>query len=211
MLKVKKKKCRVHSLTGRITLASLQKAFKAVKKNRGAAGIDKVSIKMFESNLTENFPALEKQLKDRSYQPLPLRRKYIPKGNTGKLRPLGIPAVRCRVAHEMVRYLINPISEHTFHDSSHGFRQERSCHTAMKELIEYYKQGYRIVLDADIKGFFDNISHKLILDMVAAEISDGNILGLIKKFLQAGVMEEGRIKPTRKGTPQGGLITPPTQ
>ncbi len=207
MLKVKKKKCRVHSLTGRITLSTLNKAFKAVKKNRGAAGIDKQSIQMFESNLDENLSAMMRQLKDGSYEPIPLRRVYVPKGKT-KLRPLGIPAVRCRVAHEMIRSLINPIFEHIFHNNSHGFRQGHSCHTAMDQLLDYYNQGYKTVLDADIKGFFDNIVHKLIMDLVAAEISDGNILGLIKKFLQAGVMEDGRIKPTTKGTPQGGVISP---
>jgi group II intron reverse transcriptase/maturase len=112
------------------------------------------------------------------------------------------------VAQEMLRSLISPIFERIFHNNSHGFRIQRSCHTAMNQLIEYYNQGYRYVVDADIKGFFDNIPHKLILDLVAAEISDGNILGLIRKFLQAGVMEDGRIKPTRKGTPQGGVISP---
>ncbi len=207
MLKVVKKKCRVHSLTGRITLLTLKKAFKAVKKNRGVAGIDKQSIKMFESNLDENLMALMRQLKDRSYLPIPLKRVYIPKGKT-KLRPLGIPAVRCRVAQEMIRSLINPIFERIFHDNSHGFRRNHSCHTAMEQLLEYYYQGYRTVLDSDVKGFFDNIGHKLILGLVAAEISDGNILSLIKKFLQAGVMEEGRLKPTTKGTPQGGVISP---
>lgn len=208
MLRVQKKKCRIHSLTGRITLSSLKKAFKKVKKNRGAAGIDKQSIKMFESNLEENLMALMRQLKDGSYKPIPLRREYIPKDDKGNLRPLGIPPVRCRVAQEMIRSLINPYFEHIFHDNSHGFRENHSCHTAMEQLLDYYEQGFRTVLDADIKGFFDNIVHKLIMDMVSAEISDGNILGLIKKFLQAGVMEEGRIKPTRKGTPQGGVISP---
>lgn len=198
---------RIHSLTGRITFGALKKAFKAVRRNRGAAGIDKQSIRMFEANLTENLLTLERELKDGSYWPFPLRRVYIPKGG-GKVRPLGIPAVRCRVAQEVVRSLINPFFENIFHNNSHGFREERSCHTAMAQLVEYYKQGYRSVLDADIRSFFDDIPHKLILDMVGAVISDGNILSLIRKFLQAGVMEEGVLKPTTKGTPQGGVISP---
>ncbi len=207
MLCVQKKKCRVHSLTGRITIPVMQKAFKAVRRNRGAAGIDKQSIKMFESNLDENLNALMRELKNGSYQPIPLKRVYVPKGK-GKLRPLGIPAVRCRVAQEVVRSLINPIFDAEFHDNSHGFREKRGCHTAIDQIVEIHKMGYRVVLDADVKGFFDNIPHKLIMDLAAREIADGNILHLIRKFLQAGVMEDGRVLPTRKGTPQGGVISP---
>lgn len=207
MLVVEPNPFRVYSLTGRIDQHVLKKAFKAVRKNRGAAGIDKQSIRMFEENLTENLLALEKDLKGGTYQPIPLRREYIPKGG-GKFRPLGIPAVRCRVAQEVVRSLINPYFEATFHDNSHGFRRGHSCHTAMEQLLRYHKEGYRVVLDADIKSFFDDIPHKLILDMVGAVVSDGNILSLVRKFLQAGVMEEGVFTPTTKGTPQGGVISP---
>ena len=206
-MKIVPKKFKVHSLTGRITPELMRSAFKAVKRNRGAAGLDKVSIKMFEADLDQNLDALMKDLKSRSYQPIPLKRAYIPKGK-GKLRPLGIPAVRCRVAQEVVRRLINPIFEKMFHDCSYGFRPGRNCHMAIEKLLAYAHDGYRVVLDADIKAFFDNISHKLIMDLVAAEIADGNILGLIEKFLRSGVMEDGVLKPTTKGTPQGGVISP---
>lgn len=207
MLEVVKKTIRHHSLTGRITPAVMRKAFKAVKRNRGAAGIDKQSIKMFESNLLENLSALMAELKSGDYEPLPLKRVFIPKGS-GKFRPLGIPAVRCRIAQEVVRSVINPIFDPLFHDHSHGFRTKRSCHTAMEVVVKYRSEGYRYVLDADIKGFFDNIPHCLIMELIAREISDGNILGLIRKFLQAGVMEDGRVRPTSKGTPQGGIVSP---
>ena len=206
-MKVVPKKFKVHSLTGRITPELMRQAFKAVKRNRGAAGLDKVSIKMFEKNLEQNLDALMRDLKTRSYEPIPLRRVHIPKGG-GKFRPLGIPAVRCRVAQEVVRRLINPIFERQFHDDSYGFRGGRNCHMAIEQVLQYARDGYRIVLDADVRAFFDNISHKLIMDMVAAEIADGNILRLISKFLRSGVMEDGVLKPTTRGTPQGGVISP---
>jgi RNA-directed DNA polymerase len=206
-VKIVHDKLKVYSLTGRITEELMLKAFKAVKKNRGAAGIDKVSIKMFESNLAENLLSLMRELKQGTYQPIPLRRKHIPK-EPGKTRPLGIPAVRCRVAQEVVRRLINSTFESRFHDNSFGFRAGRNCHQAVERMLQHAKQGYRYVVDVDIKGFFDNISHDLIMESVYARISDGNILKLIHKFLNSGVMEEGVFIPTTKGTPQGGVISP---
>lgn len=207
MLKVIFKKRRHHSLTGRITMTAMVAAFKAVKKNRGAAGLDKVSINMFEANLEQNLIKLMKDLKTGAYNPIPLLRVFIPKGPK-QLRPLGIPAVRCRVAQEVIRKILSPIFERIFHNSSHGFRPARSCHTAMKQLVHLQAVGYVKVLDADIKGFFDNIPHQLIIELVKREIADGNIIRLIEKFLRAGVMEDGTIKPTTKGTPQGGVISP---
>lgn len=198
---------KVHSLTGRITLPLLQAAFQAVKRNRGAAGIDKVSLKMFEANLAENLQALVRSLKDGSFQPLPLRRKYIPK-EPGKFRPLGIPAVRDRVAQEALRRLLHPIFEPLFHDASYGFRPGRNCHQALERVQELHAEGYRFVLDADIKGFFDNLPQSVMVQAVAAQVADGNILALIEKFLRAGVMEGGVFKPTTVGTPQGGVISP---
>jgi len=200
-------KLKVYSLTGRITEELMLKAFKAVKKNRGAAGIDKVSIKMFESNLTENLLSLMKGLKQGTYQPTPLKRVHIPKGK-GKTRPLGIPPVKCRIAQEIIRRLINSTFESRFHDNSFGFRKGRNCHQAVERLLQYAEQGYRFSVDVDIKGFFDNIPHKLILESIYARISDGNILKLIEKFLNSGVMEEGVFTPTTKGTCQGGVISP---
>jgi RNA-directed DNA polymerase len=200
-------KPKAHSLTGRITLPLLHAAFKAVKRNRGAAGIDKVSIKMFEANLADNLLALERDLKNGSFQPLPSRRKYIDKG-AGKLRPLGIPAVRDRVAQEVLRRLLHPIFEPLFHQASFGFRPGRNCHQALELAIQYHNAGFRVVLDADIVGCFDNLPHALIKEAVAAQVADGNILNLVQKFLRAGVMENGVFKPTTVGTPQGGVASP---
>ena len=201
------RKQKVHSLTGRITPKLLLDSFKAVKRNRGAAGIDKVSIKMFEANLAENLLALMRDLKKGSFEPFPLRRVFVPK-NDSELRPLGIPAVRDRVAQEVVRRLLSPIFEPLFHDSSFGFRPNRNCHLAIERVLELHRSGLLVVLDADIKSFFDNLSHEVILKAVAAEVADGNILRLLQKFLRSGVMEFGVFKPTSVGTPQGGVISP---
>lgn len=198
---------KAYSLTGRITMELMQKAFKAVKKNRGCAGIDKVSVKMFESNLEENLLSLMRELKQGTYQAIPLKRKHIPKGK-GKTRPLGIPTVKCRVAQEVIRRLINPLFESRFHNNSFGFRNGRNCHQAVERMLQHAQQGNRYVVDIDIKGFFDNIPHNLIQESVAARISDGNILRIIAKFLNSGVMEEGKLTPTTRGTPQGGVISP---
>lgn len=187
----------------------MRAAFQAVKRNRGAAGVDKVSIQLFAANLEDNLKALMRDLKDRSYRPQPLRRVHISKGpGTKKLRPLGIPVVRDRVAQEVIRRLLAPIFEPQFHENSYGFIKGRNCHQAIEQVLELHRQGYRVVLDADIQGFFDNLSHRIIMAAVAAEVADGNILRLVEQFLTAGVMEEGIFKPTTIGTPQGGVISP---
>jgi len=206
---VAKGKIKVHSLTGRITSKLVFEAWRAVRRNRGAAGVDKVSIQMFEKNLDANLDRLMRELKQRTYEPLPARRVYIPKDAKGtKFRPLGIPAVRDRVAQEVLRRLLNSIFEAKFHEHSYGFRPGRSCHQAVEKVLELGQQGYRYVLDADISGFFDNLSHAAIMRELSDEVADGNILGLVEKFLRAGVMEGGKIRPTRVGTPQGGVVSP---
>jgi len=201
------KKRKVHSLTGRITPALMNDAWKAVRRNRGAAGIDKITIEKYGQHVDTSLGSLMRELKTRSYKPKPLKRTYIPKGK-GKMRPLGIPVVQCRIAQEVVRRLVSPIFEPLFHDNSFGFRPGRSCHQAISKVAQYMKEGYLYVVDADIKGFFDNIPHELIMTEVASEIADGNILQLIERFLTSGVMEEGQLRPTIKGTPQGGVISP---
>jgi RNA-directed DNA polymerase len=200
-------KRKAHSLTGRITPQLVEAAFKAVKRNRGAAGVDRVSIEMFEKNKEANLASLLRQLKDGSFRPFPLRRHYLDKGG-GKFRPLGIPAVRDRVAQEVIRRLLAPIFTPLFHEASFGFIEGRNCHQACARVLKYHEEGFRFVLDADIVGFFDNLPLDIIMAAVAAEVADGNILRLIEKFLRAGVMEKGVFKPTTIGTPQGGVASP---
>ena len=200
-------KIKAHTLTGRITFKVVYDSFRAVRRNRGAAGIDRVSIQMFEANLFENLCSVMTDLKNGSFEPLPLRRHYLDKGG-GKLRPLGIPAVRDRVAQEVLRRLLTPIFEPLFHDASYGFRPGRNCHMALAQVLKHHEAGYQTVVDADIQGFFDNLPLRIIMQAVAAQVADGNILNLIEKFLRAGVMENGVFKPTTVGTPQGGVISP---
>jgi group II intron reverse transcriptase/maturase len=198
---------KAHSLTGRITDGLMRDSFKAVKRNRGAAGIDKVSIQMFEANLADNLRAVMRDLKTGSFQPHPLRRHLIPKNET-EFRPLGIPAVRDRVAQEVVRRLLNPIFEPLFHPASYGFRRERNCHMAVEDALKLHDEGFCDVVDADIQGFFDNLVHSVIMQSVAERVADGNILNLVEKFLKSGVLDGGVFMPTSVGTPQGGVISP---
>jgi group II intron reverse transcriptase/maturase len=202
-----------HSLTGRITIELLAKAFKRVKRNKGAAGVDRVSVEQYEKNLGMNLAELMRLLKQRHrYHPKPNRRVWIPKSISRRKdapkRPLGIPGVRDRVAQEVVRQLLEPIFEPKFHPHSCGFRPNRGCHTAIQLLLKAKKMGLRYVVDADITGFFDNLPHDVTMKAVCEEVADGNILEIIRKFLGAGVMEDGKVIDTTRGTPQGGVVSP---
>jgi RNA-directed DNA polymerase len=209
MLDIKPKKIKAFSLTGRITPAIMHKAWKAVKRNRGAAGVDRISIERYGKDAEKRLDILMRNLKTRNaYETLPLKRVYIEKAGSDKLRPLGIPTVDARIAQEVIRQIIDPIFEKQFHEDSFGFRAGRGCHQAVGRVLQYIDEGYKIVVDIDIKGFFDNIPHNVIMTMLRADIADGNILDILEKFLSSGVMEDGKRAPTIKGTPQGGVISP---
>jgi RNA-directed DNA polymerase len=199
---------KAHSLIGRIDMPRMRCAFMAVKRNRGAAGVDKVDIRAFEANLEQNLAALMFDLKyPGRYHASPLRRVYIPKGE-GKLRPLGIPTVRDRVAQEVIRSLLEPIFEPLFSESSFGFRPGRNAHQAIQAVTAAQNRRYCWVMDADIHSFFDTIPHNLIISLVAQQVADGSILKILREFLSAGVMEDFASLPTLSGTPQGGVISP---
>ena len=197
-----------HSLRDKVfSLKNLYAAFQHVKKNKGKAGLDRVSIKQFESDLENNIQNIHKELKTAIYNPSPVLRVYIPKGRHDK-RPLGIPIVKDRVVQQAFRQIIEPIFEKDFSDNSFAFRPKRSCHDAIRRLEQYKQEGYRSILDADIKAFYDTIPHKLIMDSLCEKIADGWVLNSIENMLKAGVMEDGIVHKTNQGTPQGGVISP---
>jgi len=197
-----------HSLRDKVfSLKNLYSAFQHVKKNKGKAGLDRVSIKQVEADLDTNILNIHKELRTAIYKPAPVLRVYIPKGRNDK-RPLGIPTVKDRVIQQAFRQIIEPIFEMDFSDNSFGFRSGRSCHDAIKRVEQYKQDGYHYVLDADIKAFYDTIPHKLIMQRLCKKIADGWVLTSIENMLKAGVMKDGICYKTTEGTPQGGVISP---
>jgi RNA-directed DNA polymerase len=189
-------------------LPNLYAAFKSVKQNKGAAGVDGQSVGSFDENLVVNVNQLHNELRCGSYQPSPVRRVEIPKAN-GKMRPLGIPTVRDRVVQQAILNIIQPIFEPDFHPSSYGYRPHRSCQHAVakaQRFLTEYRLGYAV--DMDLSKCFDTLDHELILSSLNRKISDGTLLRLIDKFLKSGVMIEGDFKATEIGSPQGGVISP---
>jgi RNA-directed DNA polymerase len=196
-----------HSLTGRISSEMVLRSFEAVARNKGVAGVDGVSLDRFRRNGLVNFASLMKDLKGGTYRPQPVLRVHIPK-DSGKTRPLGIPIVRDRVAQEVLRRLLQPLYEPLFHPDSYAYRPRRSCHLALRRVLELKRRGYREVFDADINGFFDNIPWSVVMRGLSYVVADGKILTLIEKILKAGVWEEGDLSYPTKGTPQGGVLSP---
>jgi len=208
MLEIKPKKFKAHTLTGRITPKLMEEAWKAVKRNKGSAGVDRVSITTYHENKERNLQDLMVRLKTRgAYKCPPVRRVYIPKGNSGKIRPLGISTVDARCAQEVVRRLIAPLFEIQFHENSYGFRPGRNCHQAVECVLKHIQEGHTFVVDIDIKGFFDNISHNVLLTMLRAEIADGNILDIIETLLESVVIEDGVFTKTTLRAPQGAVCS----
>lgn len=186
---------------------NLEEAFKEVKRNRGAAGIDRMTIKAFESQLEHHLEVLQQTLKNKTYHPKPVRRVYIPKAD-GTQRPLGIPTVGDRVVQAAARRILEPIFEAKFMDCSYGFRPGRSAHMALQKIRKDLDEGYRYVIDADLKSYFDTIPHEKLIGRVKETVTDGSVLYLIEKFLKAGILEEGSFHLNEQGTPQGGVISP---
>jgi group II intron reverse transcriptase/maturase len=186
----------------------LEEAWRRVKANKGTGGVDGETIAAIKEAGVESFlSALQADLKAKTYRPLPVRRTWIKKSNGGQ-RPLGIPAVRDRVAQAAVKLVVEPILEADFQNCSYGFRPKHNARNAVREVVKYLNWGLVNVVDADIRDFFGQIPQDKLLRVIAQKIADGQILRVLRQWLSAGVMEEGRLRRETTGTPQGGVISP---
>lgn len=200
------------SLVHHLNEENLAACFGLLKKRR-ACGVDGVTVEEYAGKdgreLMNHIRDLVARMKTKSYQPQPVKRVYIPKPGKQEMRPLGIPAVEDKLVQIGLKACLEAIYEQDFLDSSHGFRPNRSCHTAINRLDKVVLQKpINYVVEVDISKFFDNVSHYWLLRCLEERIKDPNFLGLIRKFLKAGVMEEGRWRASTEGTPQGGVVSP---
>ena len=200
---------KAHSLIGRVyDPRNLARAWARVKENRGAGGVDRISIDRFEREHRRYLTVLHQRLAEVRYRPLPVRRVEIDKPGSTAKRPLGIPAVVDRVCQQALRQVLEPIFEPTFSEVSFGFRPERSAHMAMRRIWGQMQEGGRWIVDADIADFFGTISHDRLVALVAERVADSKVLSLIRQILTAGVLRDGVYESTIAGTPQGGVISP---
>jgi RNA-directed DNA polymerase len=186
---------------------TLKAAWRKVASNRGAAGVDRVSIKRFRSNAQFYLEELERELRSGSFQPSAVRRVHIPKDGK-KTRPLGIPTVKDRIVQTALKMVLEPIFEKEFLPTSYGFRPGRGCKDALREVDRLLKEGYTWVLDADVKSYFDTIPHNLLMERIRKRVSDGEILHLIELFLKQEILEDMKRWNPISGTPQGAVLSP---
>lgn len=186
---------------------NLNNAYKQVYKNKGASGVDGVTVEELFSYIKEHKEDILWKIRNRKYKPQPVRRVYIPKEN-GKLRKLGIPSVIDRVLQQAIVQVLTPIYEEQFSDNSYGFRLNRCCEQAVIKTLECFNDGYDWIVDIDLQSFFDEVNQDKLMAIVHRTIKDDDVISLIRKFLQSGVMEKGVVYKTQKGTPQGGNLSP---
>jgi len=186
---------------------NLNEAYRRVKNNKGSHGIDKMSVDELLQYLKENGNQLRQSIIDGTYRPSAVRRVEIPKPD-GKKRPLGIPTVVDRVIQQAIAQVLSPIFENTFSEFSNGFRPGRNAHQALIKCREYMDEGYRWAVDIDLEKYFDTVNHDKLMGLIYKEVKDVRVITLIRKYLNAGVMEHGLTKPTEKGVPQGGNLSP---
>lgn len=196
------------SLIDKVTSTrSLAAAWERVRANRGSGGVDRETVQQFSQQAETRLNKLSEQIRDGTYRPLPVRRVYIPKPD-GKQRPLGIPTVRDRIVQAALRHVMEPIFEREFGEHSYGFRPGRGAKDALRRVNGHLQSGYRYVVDADLKSYFDTIPRDWLMDLVRQRIADGQVLALIQTFLEQGVMEDMREWKPTTGTPQGAVISP---
>lgn len=201
-------KRKVHSLIDKVySRKNLELAWEKVKKNRGSAGVDDVTIAQFEARKDHNLEVLHRKLREGTYQPKPVKRVEIGKSDGGK-RKLGIPAIFDRVCQQALVQRMEPVFEPRFLDCNYGYRKGRSPHDAMRKVWRELQAGKLWVVDADVRQFFDTVDQEKLVDLIAEEISDGRVLGLIRSILRSGVIEGGYWQPTLTGVPQGGVASP---
>ena len=186
---------------------NLDKAIKAVKQNKGADGIDKMTVGELDAYFALHRDEIKTQIREGNYKPNPVRRTYIPKSN-GKKRPLGIPTVVDRVVQQAIAQVLSLGYDKYFSEHSYGFRPNRSCQQAVEEALTYLNEGYEWVIDLDIEKYFDTVNHDKLISILRERIKDAKTLRLIRQFLQAGVMENGLMIPSEEGVPQGGPLSP---
>ena len=182
-------------------------AWMSVRRNHGAAGIDKMSTEALDVYMPIHMEEIKNSMREKRYKPSPVRRVYIPKPN-GKQRPLGIPTVVDRVVQQATAQVLSKLYEPLFSDSSYGFRPNRDCHKAIAKALGYLNEGYEWVVDFDIEKYFDTVNHDKLISILREQVNDSATLHLIRSFLKAGVMEEGLVHATEEGVPQGGCISP---
>ena len=185
---------------------NLQKAIRKVKKNKGAPGVDKMTVQEVDEWFNQYKEELISKILNKQYKPMSVKRVYIPKPN-GKQRPLGIPTVVDRVIQQAMLQVLNEIYEPVFSEHSYGFRPKRSAHMAMEEVLGYLNDGYEWIVDLDIEKFFDTVNHDKLISILRERVNDSKTLHLIRAYLQAGVLDKGLISSTTVGTPQGGPIS----
>src|SRR5271166_5703592 len=186
---------------------NLKKALAQVKRNKGAPGIDGMTVEDLGPYLKEHWLAIRAQLLEGTYKPQPVRRVEIPKASGG-LRPLGIPSVLDRFIQQAVMQVLQADWDGTFSETSFGFRPTRSAHQAVERAQAYIASGHAVVVDLDLEKFFDRVNHDILMGLVAKRVADKRLLKLIRAFLNAGMMEGGLVSPTEEGMPQGGPLSP---
>ena len=196
-----------HLLERVLSRPNMQTAWKRVKANKGACGVDDMAVDQFPAFARESWPKIRDAVSAGNYQPKPVKRVQIPKP-TGGLRPLGIPTVTDRLIQQAIAQVLVPIFDPGFSQYSYGFRPNRSAHDAVRQAQSYIKEGYRWAVDMDLEKFFDTVNHDVLMHRVARKVRDKRLLKLIGRFLRAGVMVNGRLQQTRKGVPQGGPLSP---